>query len=96
MPRAFVQVDALPRSAVLAAQPRPLQLECLLAGGDDYELLFSAAPAREREVLAAAAHAGVAVTRIGQIDASPGLRLVDAAGSALAQRFMAFDHFRNA
>jgi thiamine-monophosphate kinase len=93
---ATVDADALPRSAVLAAQPRPLQLECLLAGGDDYELLFSASPALEHEVLAAAAHAGVAVTRIGRIDASPGLRLVDAAGSPLSQRFMAFDHFRAA
>jgi thiamine-monophosphate kinase len=93
---ATVDADALPRSAVLAAQPRPLQLECLLAGGDDYELLFSAPPALEREVLAAAAHAGVAVTRIGRIEASPGLRLVDAAGSPLSQRFTAFDHFRTA
>jgi thiamine-monophosphate kinase len=91
---ATVNVDALPRSAVLAAQPRPLQLECTLAGGDDYELLFSAPPGREREVLAAADQAGVQVTQIGSIDAAPGLRLVDADGAALRQRFLAFDHFR--
>ncbi|MDP3086285.1 MAG: thiamine-phosphate kinase, partial [Rubrivivax sp.] len=41
---AVVDVDALPRSAGLAAQPLALQHQCLLAGGDDYELLFSAAP----------------------------------------------------
>jgi thiamine-monophosphate kinase len=93
---ATVNADALPRSAVLAAQPRSLQHECTLAGGDDYELLFSAPPARERDVLAAAEHAGVAVARIGTIDATPGLRLVDAAGTPLPQRFMAFDHFRAA
>ena len=91
---ATVNVDALPRSAVLAAQPRPLQLECTLAGGDDYELLFSAPPAREREVLAAADQAGVQVTQVGSIDAAPGLRLVEADGRALRQRFLAFDHFR--
>ena len=39
---AVVDVDALPRSGVLAAQPLALQRECLLAGGDDYELVFSA------------------------------------------------------
>jgi thiamine-monophosphate kinase len=81
---------------VLAAQTRPLQHECTLAGGDDYELLFSAAPVREREVLAAAERAGVAVTRIGSIETTRGLRLIDAAGTPLPQRFMAFDHFRSA
>jgi thiamine-monophosphate kinase len=38
----------LPRSAVLAAQTRDLQRDCLLRGGDDYELLFSAAPVARR------------------------------------------------
>jgi thiamine-monophosphate kinase len=91
---ATVNADALPRSAVLGAQPCVLQHECTLAGGDDYELLFSAPPTREREVRAAAERTGVAVTRIGHVDATPGLRLVDAAGASLPQRFMAFDHFR--
>ncbi len=93
---ATVNADALPRSAVLAAQPRSLQHECTLAGGDDYELLFTAPPVREREVLAAAERAGVAVSRIGSIETTRGLRLIDATGTPLPQRFMAFDHFRNA
>jgi thiamine-monophosphate kinase len=93
---ASVNADALPRSTVLAAMPRALQHECLLAGGDDYELLFSAAASAEREVLAAAQGAGVAVTRIGRIEAAPGLRIVDAEGAPLVQRFTAFDHFRSA
>lgn len=91
---ATVHVDALPRSAVLAAQPRALQHECVLAGGDDYELLFTAPPAHESAVRDAAAQAAVAVTRIGTIEAAPGLRLLDAAGVPLAQPFTAFDHFR--
>ena len=57
---AVVDVDALPRSAVLAAQPMALQRECLLAGGDDYELVFTALPSRRDAVAAAAAGAGVA------------------------------------
>ncbi len=92
---ATVDADALPRSAVLAAMPRALQHECLLAGGDDYELLFSAAPASAREVRAAAERVGVAVTRNGRIEAQPGLRIVDSRGVPLAQRFTAFDHFRS-
>jgi thiamine-monophosphate kinase len=91
---ARIEVERLPRSADLAAQPVVVQLECLLAGGDDYELLFSA-PARQRDaVQAAAQQAGVAVTRIGGIEAEPGLRLLDGDGRPLAQHFTAFDHFK--
>ena len=91
---ATIDADALPRSAVLAAMPHALQHECLLAGGDDYELLFSAPAGAEREVRVAAQGAGVAVTRIGRIDAEAGLRVVDGRGAPLPQRFTAFDHFR--
>ena len=90
---ARVDVDALPRSADLAALPLALQHECLLAGGDDYELLFTAAPSRDAEVRAAARHAGVAVTRCGVITAGSGLRVVDAAGRELELTMRGFDHF---
>ncbi|MFZ3290440.1 MAG: thiamine-phosphate kinase, partial [Telluria sp.] len=33
------------------------------------------------------------VTLVGAIDAAPGLRLVDAAGAALALELAGFDHF---
>ena len=70
--------------------------QCLahvLAGGDDYELTFTA-PATAREaVQAASATAGVRVTKIGQIDAAPGLRLVDAQGASVLNTFGSFDHF---
>nr|WP_211234963.1 thiamine-phosphate kinase [Azohydromonas australica] len=93
---ARVDADALPRSAVLAAQPRALQLECGLAGGDDYELLFSASPQRREAVLAAARAAGVGVARIGELQSEPGLRLVDGYGSPLQDTFASFDHFLSA
>jgi thiamine-monophosphate kinase len=78
---------------VLAAQPRDLQLECLLAGGDDYELLFTAPASAEARVRAAAQSAGVAVTPIGRIEPEPGLRVVDARGQALSLQWRGFDHF---
>ena len=90
---ACIELEALPRSAVLARQPQALQLECLLVGGDDYELLFTAPPARHAAVLAAGAEAGVALTRIGRIVAEPGLRLVDGDGRAVAGPRRGFDHF---
>ncbi|MEP6739753.1 MAG: thiamine-phosphate kinase [Caldimonas sp.] len=92
---AIVDVDALPRSAVLAGQPAAVQHECLLAGGDDYELVFTAAPERHRAVVDAANAAGIAVTRIGRIDAARGLRFVDREGRAVPADVGSFDHFRS-
>ena len=68
--------------------------ELVLAGGDDYELAFTAPAAQRAAVEAAATQAGTRVTRIGVIDAEPGLRVLDAQGRALAQDFTGFDHFR--
>jgi thiamine-monophosphate kinase len=70
------------------------RLEYVLAGGDDYELLFTAPAAHRESVLAAARQAGIAVTRIGSIEADAGLRLVDASGRHLNHRdYGSFDHF---
>jgi thiamine-monophosphate kinase len=64
------------------------------AGGDDYELLFTA-PVTARDALAqAAAHCTTSVTRVGQITAQRGLVLRDAAGSVVANTFASFDHFK--
>jgi len=92
---AVVEIDAVPRSEVLGAQPPVLQRECTLAGGDDYELLFMAPPAHADRVQGAARQAGVAVTRIGRIVAGAGLRLVDREGREVANTFGSFDHFRS-
>jgi len=91
---ATLDVDAVPRSAVLATQPQAMQRLCTLSGGDDYELLFTAAPARAPQLRDAAAQTGVPLTRIGRIEAEHGLRLHDAAGTAVANTFVSFDHFR--
>jgi thiamine-monophosphate kinase len=69
------------------------RLSLVLSGGDDYELLFTAAPAQREAVLAAAQSANVPVTRIGQIEAQEGLRVIDAQGQKLSGRFASFDHF---
>ena len=92
---ATLEVDALPRSAVLRTLPAALQREFTLAGGDDYELVFSAPPSQAAAVTRAASASGVGVTRIGRLDAEPGLRLVDANGAAVANGFGSFDHFKS-
>jgi thiamine-monophosphate kinase len=73
-------------------QDRALALQCLLAGGDDYELCFTASAADRNRVMAAGAASGLAVTRIGAITREAGLHLVDERGEAIAPP-RAFDHF---
>ena len=68
-------------------------LECVLAGGDDYELVFTAPPSARSRVKAAALQSETSVTRIGVIEAAGGLRLVDATGQPVNRRFASFDHF---
>ncbi|MDP1789763.1 MAG: thiamine-phosphate kinase, partial [Methylibium sp.] len=82
-----------PRSADLAAQPLSLQRLCTLAGGDDYELVFTAPEAAHAFVLEAARAADVAVSRIGRVEQETGLRLVDADGQAVERVWSSFDHF---
>jgi thiamine-monophosphate kinase len=70
------------------------QLSLVLAGGDDYELTFTA-PAPLRVTIDAIAQTlQLPLTRIGQIDATPGLRLLDAQGHLHPNTYAAFDHFK--
>ena len=71
----------------------PKALACVLAGGDDYELAFTAPFSRRQAVEAASKTSQTPVTRIGQIEQAPGLRLVDAHGQPVAGQFLSFDHF---
>ena len=83
--------------ALLASAEGPFGLKSLLSfiltGGDDYELAFTAPPAARAAVQAAAQRAATPVTRIGRIEAEPGLRLIDAHGRATQLAARAFDHF---
>ena len=91
---ARVERDTLPRSALMARQAPELQATCLLAGGDDYELLFTAPAAAHSAVLAAGRAAGVAVSPVGHITDTPGCLVVDAQGQPVRGALpRAFDHF---
>ncbi len=92
---AEVDTPALPLSgaakAALAADPALLGR--LITGGDDYELLFTVAPGREKEVAALSDRLELALTRIGQFAAGSGLTVRDAAGKALALVSGGWTHF---
>lgn len=91
---AVIEWERVPRSKALRSLSPEQQRRCALTGGDDYELLFTAAAERRTDVEAAAAAADVAVARIGHIvEARDGLRLLDANGVEFKVPWRAFDHF---
>jgi thiamine-monophosphate kinase len=94
---AHIDMERIPAFPGLARQSPETRLACVLSGGDDYELCFTAAPAKADAIQAAARRCDVAVTRVGRIDAGEGLCFEDGAGRPY--RFPpsftphGFDHF---
>jgi thiamine-monophosphate kinase len=97
--QATIDIDAVPRSDALRRLAPEIQQRCTLAGGDDYELCFTAPAAARASVQAAAFKAGVAVTRVGTISAlqtandRPAIHWCNAAGTPLTLTLQGFDHF---
>jgi thiamine-monophosphate kinase len=90
---ATVEYERIPRCAALAELKAPeLEKDCVLSGGDDYELLFTAPRAHRAELESLAAELGLALTRIGVIDAGAARVTVLDRGRPLAHRG-GFDHF---
>jgi thiamine-monophosphate kinase len=88
---AQLNVDALPRSAPMRELfDAHASLDFALAGGDDYELLFSVAP--ESESALSALHADVTVTRIGRMMAGSGVQCVRD-GRVMIPGRAGYDHF---
>jgi len=87
---AVVRYADLPKFRIADAA---LEQRCVLAGGDDYELLFTAPPAARAAIEALAAPLGLALSRVGSIQAgAPRLQLLDAQGRAM-RHAPGFDHF---
>jgi len=89
---AEIQVAALPLDALIAfgADDAAARAACL-SGGDDYELLFTAPAAQRAAIERIATTQDLAITRIGRIDDTPGLRVVDADGNVGTAG--GYDHF---
>jgi thiamine-monophosphate kinase len=80
-------------SPTLAQLPWNKRIDFALAGGDDYELCFTA-PVHQREMVHAAAwESNTPVTRIGRITEGQGLVVMDPEGQQITRRFASFDHF---
>ncbi len=91
---ARIRLDRLPLSPPLAARAARGDWSAPLAGGDDYELLFSV-PAAAADALATQCRAaGHAVTEIGALVAGDGVALVYPDGRVSQEVPGGFDHFR--
>src|SRR5262249_16004931 len=82
---ATVEMSRIPRCRAVdervAVSERALALGCLLAGGDDYELCFTAPERAEGGLRLLAQELGLALTCIGSIAAGTGLVVRDERGA---------------
>lgn len=92
---AELRLDDIPRAKAIAqCANAALAKNCLLAGGDDYELVFTAARSKRSRIEAAGKAAGVRVTAIGAVvPGKPGVRLRDNSGEIVSAPRAGFDHF---
>ena len=89
---AVVHYEKIPRPE-LFKDPR-LEKDCVLSGGDDYELVFTAPPEQRSQIEALATELELRLSAIGSIQkGAPNLQVLDAAGKTMPLR-PAFDHFR--
>lgn len=92
---ATLEYEAIPRPAAFRRlKSAELERNCVLSGGDDYELLFTAPRAHRAELEALASELEIALTVIGATSAGAGITVLDGAGKPMAHRG-GFDHFRD-
>jgi thiamine-monophosphate kinase len=97
--QAVVHMDSVPRSPAVAALPQDVQRQYVLAGGDDYELCFTAPPEARSKIERIGQRLDVLLTCIGTIevlaapDDAPAIDWRDAAGAPVSMMLKGFDHF---
>jgi thiamine-monophosphate kinase len=90
---AVIEYERIPRPAAFGGF-RELERDCVLSGGDDYELAFTAAQAQRAEIESLGRELKLPLARIGAIQSGAAkLVVLDAAGKPMAHRG-GFDHFR--
>jgi thiamine-monophosphate kinase len=92
---AELDLDVLPATAAEAAPSidPALVRECVLGGGDDYELLFTAAVPQEAAIRALEARHGVRLSPIGRIVGGPDGRISFRGGDSVPLGRRGYDHF---
>lgn len=91
---ALIYMADLPSSSILKKHlHKSLGISCLLAGGDDYELCFTAPTINRKKIEDLASELAIPLTRIGEIRAGEGLTVKDAQKNILTLATNGYDHF---
>lgn len=91
-----IEIDRLPMSdPLLAVQGRESAIATALSGGDDYEIVFTATPDAEGDILELANRHAVPVTKIGAVSRGHGLKCLRG-GNEIAYRHPGYRHFAQA
>jgi thiamine-monophosphate kinase len=92
---AEIDLPAVPCAAEVSALKNvPLMQDAMLAGGDDYELVFTAPASAARDIVAISGRLAVAATRIGRIVGGSAVQIRAASGRNIELVRKGFDHFR--
>src|SRR5690606_15405765 len=90
---ARIAYERIPKDEAFAGLNEPnTERRCVLSGGDDYELVFTAPDAHAGALGELGRALDLPLTRIGVIEAEPGLRIEDA-GGRLIDFGGGYDHF---
>jgi thiamine-monophosphate kinase len=94
---AVLDFERIPRPAALRSLgSRELERDCVLSGGDDYELVFTADPKRRGAIEALSAELALPLSRIGTIHAGETKLVVRGADGQPMTYGRSFDHFGDA
>lgn len=93
---ATIDLVLIPCSSVMQRViQRPFALDCLLSGGDDYELCFTASKLKHKAIEVLSEELSLPLTCIGEIIQGEGLIVKDADGNEISMEKTGYDHFRS-
>ena len=90
---ADIHLAQLPLSPTLRTLPTTDAQTLAANGGDDYELLFTAAPTQREAINTLSQQMNLPLTRIGCVTAQAGLRMLDEQSRDQSTALRGFDHF---
>lgn len=88
--------EQIPAASALGGLDEAVRQDLILAGGDCYELCFTASPKRRDQIQATARSLSVPVARVGAVVRGDELRVFNTQGSLLSTTRGGYDHFLDA
>ncbi|MDO4997064.1 MAG: thiamine-phosphate kinase [Neisseria sp.] len=89
----LLKIPTLPE--LKTSMPSALWQECVLAGGDDYELLFTASADKHNQIIELGKQLNLSLSKIGTIEQGSGVRVFDENQQEIFLNKQGFDHFGN-